>query len=351
MKNKILSLQILRAYAAILVAICHIWNDGWLPKWFVNLGEYGVDVFFVLSGFIMSLTVKLNFDDKIKNSTVFILKRLIRIFPTYLIIAIPLLLFNIKAEGFKDLYFYFGNLTLLPSFTDDPDYKYVLGPGWTLCYEMLFYYLLAFLILFFDVKRKLLISCGIAILTIVFYVQVFNFQGPKLGWVNFSYIMGDPLLLNFSLGIISYFIYERFKNDLRISPYLGLVGIIAISLLAAYLIKSYPDDRFYAFGLPAFILVLIFLFIPLNEHSYLTKKMVLIGDASYSIYLLHYYAAFFKPKVMLINNFLNMNLDLYLNLMDISLLLSSIIIGCIFYLKVEMTIVNKLNFRMKVITK
>lgn len=42
---KIESLQVIRAYAACLVAMCHIYNDGWLPGILVDFGGFGVDLF------------------------------------------------------------------------------------------------------------------------------------------------------------------------------------------------------------------------------------------------------------------------------------------------------------------
>ncbi len=103
-KEKLYSIQILRAYAAILVVISHVWNNGILPGTFNELGGFGVDIFFVISGFIMCLTVSLK-NTKHENAKNFIVRRIIRIFPIYIICTIPLLLLNIRTDGIKDAYF------------------------------------------------------------------------------------------------------------------------------------------------------------------------------------------------------------------------------------------------------
>lgn len=343
MKQKIESLQVVRCFAAIQVAICHIWNDGWLPSWFVDLGGFGVDVFFVLSGFIMSLTVKTSFSTKSENSSYFLKKRLVRIFPTYLICAIPLILFNIKAEGWKNLFFYIGNLLLLPSFTNEAGYHLVLGPGWSLVYEMMFYYLFAFVLLFVIKKEKLLLACGGILTAVVLFVLFSGLQGSQMGWVNFQYIIGDTLLINFVLGIVCYFIFDRYKDTVKIPFSFCLTGFVLFLFFAAYINQLHTVSRFVAYGIPSFLIVLSFSFSQLNNKNPVLSTLVFLGDASYSIYLFQYYGPFFKNKVMLLNNFLHLDKSLYLNLADIFLLLSVILLGCFLYKHLEKPIIKRLT--------
>ncbi|MHA7608276.1 acyltransferase family protein [Elizabethkingia meningoseptica] len=337
MNNKIESLQIIRCIAAVLVAICHIWNDGWLPGYFVEFGaKFGVDLFFVLSGFIMCLTVKLIPDNKGQSAVHFLKKRIIRIFPIYIIIAIPLLLFNIKAEGLKSLYFYIGNLLLLPSFNNNTNYFFVLGPGWTLAYEMLFYYTFSFFILLFSSRNKLLFANLIFISGTILFVNFFGLQGDQLGWVNFSYIIGDTLLLNFALGIVCYYFFMKFNKKIHIDYRVSLIVLFIISCFVIYLNNNGDYPRFVLFGIPAFIIICIFSVTvnPPGENKFF-NKVIFLGDASYSIYLIHYYFAFIKPKIFLLKNYIIMDFNIFLNLSDIALLVCAIISGGIFYSYVE----------------
>ncbi|SDL39816.1 acyltransferase family protein [Pedobacter antarcticus] len=340
-KNKVESLQIIRAFAAVLVTICHIWNDGWLPIEFTNLGGFGVDLFFVLSGFIMCLTVKLNIGSKYLNAKYFLNKRIIRIFPIYILCAFPLLLFNIKAEGIKSSFFYIGNLFLLPSFNNDVNYAFVLGTGWTLAYEMLFYYIFAFFILITGSKFRLLVLSSIFLCSLVLIVNVFGFKGGQLRWVNFSYIIGDTLLLNFVLGIICYFIYIELKDRIFLNYFHSLLLLAILSVLAAYLNTLDSLPRIISFGLPAFVIVSFFTLTRNNlNNSWLLKKIVFIGDASYSIYLTHFYFAFFKPKVLLVAKHIDLEFNVLINIIDVLLLVGAVACGCLFYIIIEKPIIK-----------
>lgn len=347
MNNKLNSLQIIRAYAACLVGMCHIWNDGILPETVNELGGFGVALFFVLSGFIMCLTVKIDPQNKIENAKLFLRKRVVRIFPIYLICAIPLILFVSVAEGTKSLFFYIGNILLLPSFFNDPAYRLALPPGWSLVYEMFFYYIFTLLLLFFTSKRKLLYSLIAFFVILISVVHLLNIHGPQLAWVNFSYLIGDTLMLNFAFGIIAYFIYSTFKDRISFTTFQTMVLLLILTLVALILIY-YKAPRIVSMGIPSFIIILIFLFAKQNNSpGRLMKTCVFIGDASYSIYLTHFYFAFFKLKVIAIVGQIIENRDLLINGVDITLLVMSILCGCAFYSLVERPIINHFSTKQK----
>ncbi|MCL1675689.1 acyltransferase family protein [Elizabethkingia meningoseptica] len=346
-KNKIDALQVIRGYAAILVALCHIWNDGWIPKILVVLGEFGVDIFFVLSGFIMCLTVKLNTGSNIGNALYFMKKRISRIYPVYIICAIPLLLFVTKAEGIKDVYFYIGNLLLLPTFTGDPNYRLVLGPGWSLTYEMFFYVIFSVVLLFSSARKNVLYTIFFILTGIVLLVNLLGMQGPQLGWVNFSYIIGDFRLLNFASGIICYYLYIYFKERINLHINVSIILLLLISLIAAVLIDI-QIPHFVSRGLPAMAIIIIF---SLTGNASLTKpvmqKLVFLGDASYSIYLIHFYFTFLKFKALKMagNHFFSG--EILLNTVDFTMFISSVIAGCMLYVFIEKPIVNFVSKKVK----
>lgn len=347
MKNKLNSLQVVRAFAACLVGMCHIWNDGILPGTVVELGGFGVDLFFVLSGFIMALTVKMDTGKNTSNAKYFLKKRIVRIFPIYLICAIPLILFVSKAEGVKNVFFYVGNILLLPSFTNDPTYRLALSPGWSLVYEMLFYYVFAFFLLFVNNKKKLLYSVIIFLVSLVVTVRLFGVHGPQLAWVNFSFIIGDTMLLDFVLGIVSYFIYQKFKNKVNFSITQSLFMLVVLCFITMVLIYlKYP--RFISNGIISFLIIVIFLFTNNSTmESNWVKRIVFIGDASYSIYLIHFYFAFFKLKIIAYAGRFIHDRDILVNTVDIVLLISAIVAGCFFYIIIEKPIINFFSKRIK----
>ncbi|MEI8622584.1 acyltransferase [Pseudoalteromonas sp. B129b] len=142
-----LSIQYLRALAALMVLLTHtsfkLENNGSdLLSWF-NIGGYGVDLFFIISGFIMCLTVQ----DKKINFTTFMKQRVIRIIPLYwLMTSVALIIFFINPSLVNSS----GGVTsIISSYLLIPDgTKYLVNNGWTLSYEFfstlffLFFYLI-----------------------------------------------------------------------------------------------------------------------------------------------------------------------------------------------------------------
>jgi hypothetical protein len=159
-KSKIEFVQALRGVAALAVVLWHAsrylgpYGTGIGAKLFLP-GQMGVDLFFIISGFIMTVTTQSN-DGSTKSSLEFFAKRFAKIWPFY---AIATILFLIVAR--TDLRFLFdfeqfqrllkgllflpsGSATeLAPSFAWPP-----LPIGWTLNYEIYFYLFFGTLMLF-----------------------------------------------------------------------------------------------------------------------------------------------------------------------------------------------------------
>lgn len=89
--NKLEGIQILRGYAAMLVVVTHLWSAEIISSSlkFSRIGGLGVDIFFVISGFIMcySLRERISPSDSIQ----FLKKRVFRVYPIYLLVPIPFL--------------------------------------------------------------------------------------------------------------------------------------------------------------------------------------------------------------------------------------------------------------------
>ncbi len=127
MATKLAPIQALRAYAAILVVINHLWTSGAVASYlgFDNIGGFGVSIFFVISGFIISYSIAESIQ-KFDNLQ-FLRRRIYRLFPMYLlafsIFAALYLHSAIKHGKVIDFPLLLGNAFLLPSFTSDPDYR------------------------------------------------------------------------------------------------------------------------------------------------------------------------------------------------------------------------------------
>ncbi len=133
MNQRLSSLELLRFVAALLVVLFH------LPS--IGIGEFGVDIFFVISGYVMMLSTA-------TGSHQFLLKRLIRIVPLYwaatlavflIALLIPSLLNNTSAN----LVHLIKSLLFVPFDKNGTGHQPLLTIGWTLNFEMYFYLLFA----------------------------------------------------------------------------------------------------------------------------------------------------------------------------------------------------------------
>ncbi|QSS41818.1 acyltransferase family protein [Klebsiella oxytoca] len=154
MNSRNYSIQALRAVAAIFVVVDHTLtqfnlynlNAGYAGKILSNLenlGLIGVYIFFIISGYIMSMTTN-NKPSGFNSAAIFIKKRLIRIYPTYWIwlsIMVVLWLLGIALRSHHYSLDKIISSYLLIPFTDtnSTNFNPILSQGWTLIYEMLFY--------------------------------------------------------------------------------------------------------------------------------------------------------------------------------------------------------------------
>jgi exopolysaccharide production protein ExoZ len=276
------SIQVLRAVAAISVVLFH--------ASVFNIGYGGVDIFFVISGFIMG-TIGIN-----ERPGVFVANRLIRIVPLYWAVTIAICVLSFIPGAFRT--FTFDAETLAKSLLFIPYYDQtgkiwpLVVPGWTLNYEVFFYAVFAVGLLWKRaVSLTVLVMGGLAI----------------LGWVLQSrnpliHTYTNALLLEFAAGLaIAHF--HRIKG-----LWLG-VGLLTAGILLfihACLTQQQDDldgfARLAVLGFPAILVILGAL--SLERAGYWPRLRLLeaVGDASYSLYLLHGFAVAFSHKFLHLPN-------------------------------------------------
>lgn len=272
----------MRAIAALLVVISHSATKGKQyssdPLSWFNIGGIGVDLFFVISGFIMCITV----DQKKIAILGFLKARVRRIIPLYWILTtLALVVFLIFPEKVNSSG---GNTNLLTSYTLFPtEDKILIQNGWTLSYEFLFYALFSFC-LAVKSSNKYLIPVGI-ITGLVFLGSLLNTKNYQ---VNF---LTDPLLLEFVFGILAFYVSRRVKFGSE-SGFYG-VTLISISILLIALVNFLHLDysRVVISGVPVLLFFLGMLIMePIFKHNrsnILFRCLKSIGDSSYSLYLFH----------------------------------------------------------------
>ncbi|MEL6686601.1 MAG: acyltransferase [Pseudomonadota bacterium] len=292
------SLQALRAVAAILVVLFHaasIWRekmgaDLFQGPW--DMGWAGVDLFFVLSGFIMVWVTR---DARFigpKAALHFFWKRLTRIFPIWWIFcalmgAYFLFAYGIPARPPEDgaqARFWFS-MALWPQ-----SVLPVLPVGWTLTFEMAFYALFAVLIVFPSRWRlPILIGWG------GFILWSWRTQSaPPILPGDWGGILRSPMCLEFIFGAIAAQMVLSMRPPLPIG-FLAIIG--GLTFMVTYGVHSnwtlaqaggladYP--RVWIFGLPAALLILGLATYEVEAPFKFPKIMTDLGDASYTLYLLH----------------------------------------------------------------
>jgi peptidoglycan/LPS O-acetylase OafA/YrhL len=317
--KRINNIQCLRAFAAIavicfhLVAAARIYNNPVVTEdFFLRLGSSGVDVFFVISGFIMVHTQV----NRRRTASDFFVNRLIRIVPVYwtLSLAIGVMLL-IVPEVFGSQSFsasrVFSSLTFTSiSFSSQPPLIFI---GWTIELEMTFYALFAISLMF----KKISTSVLCASVGILFLVFVCNFS---------------TILIEFIFGML----IGLFVRDKRVSPSWNWTALVLAG--AGFAISAVFDlasvERVIKWGIPAFLLV--FGVIGINQ---LRKTfLVEIGNASYSIYLVQ---VFVIPATYKIVG--RMNLAQFSEVWAVMCLMLTIGAGFVVHRVIELPITNRLQ--------
>lgn len=272
------SIQTLRGIAALFVVLEHVR--------FLNCGAFGVDIFFCISGFMIMFSTH-------KNTEGFLRKRIIRIVPLYYLMTIGtfflLLLFPTMFQQSKaDPVFLVKSLLFIPFDIGGGILQPLMRIGWTVNCEM-FFYLLFFIALRFSHKYRGVI-CSILIGIVVLLAQLL-----PIAWAPLTFY-GNPIMLEFILGMLSYYIlgglYNLYRKQQPPRILLPCSLIVFVSTFALLLITK-PDinilgfRRFILWGLPGMLLLisafLMGLFLTMPRFS------VLLGDISFSLYLVHYY--------------------------------------------------------------
>ncbi len=282
LQNKIDSIQVLRFFAAFSVMMVH------LPVF--EFGIWGVDIFFVISGFIMMYVTE-------NNEKFFLLKRIFRIVPLYWILtlgvfALAIFVPDVLNNTTANIVHLIKSLFFIPFDKNGTGHFPILFLGWTLNFEVIFYFLFSLSLVFF--KENRMIACSIFIIIFLVFNKIFS----EKNFVFETY--ANDIFIEFIFGMILFTIWKKYKN--KISTNLSNHFIcLAILLVSIFILNYYNFSRSVSYGLPSLILAVYFLFF-LN-HLKFPKILVSLGDASYCIYLLHPYVIQFFYKILEINEY------------------------------------------------
>ncbi len=351
--KELTSLQVLRAVAAIAIVMAHvnriteIYLNVNLHFSFAVFHDWGIDLFFVISGFIIFYTHFKDFGnaERLRN---FLKKRFLRIYPTYWLVTLILLpiffIFPGIGSGYeRDISVIIKSLMLFPQ-----SHSPILFVGWTLVHEIRFYLIFALLIY----KKRL----GIIIASLILLGTLFRY----IGNINTGNFLIDDYLL-------SYYNWEFFlgcvASYLLISTQARLVkALLASSMVLTFVVVllnqplkinetilqlSFDNSllirqRIFLLGIPFAMILYLLARLELKTKVVMPKFLMYLGAASYSMYLIHYLFISLLLRVVIKTNLFHSSFFSYAMFI---VALVSIAGGCLFYSLVEKPLLKYLKTR------
>lgn len=281
MKSRIKELDGLRGLAAFSVMLFHYTNNhntyaGEVP--FFEYGHYGVEMFFVISGFVISLTLYNKSD-----ITEFAKARFFRLFPIYwvcVIITFSIVEFIGLTDMKRSFIDFLLNFTMIQRFIG---VEYVDGSYWSLQYELFFYAIIA--ILHFKLRLNhmviLKVFASLSFLSLIINIlgahQMMQVEGGIFEILYFR-LYGVLILEFIHLFLIGITLYNFITDQISLKT---MIIFIALSLLTSL---SFSIQDFIALGV---ILVIFYTVLKMKWSFWRSNLMTWLGAISYVLYLIH----------------------------------------------------------------
>ncbi|MFC0398979.1 acyltransferase family protein [Paraburkholderia rhizosphaerae] len=272
--RKLNSIRILRAVAATTVIVHHVMiTNG------TAFGAFRVDIFFVLSGFVIALALSAS------TITVreFVASRVARVVPLYWLMTFVVFcgalvrpdLFNSTTANVVEL---LKSLFFIPYTKESGQVYPMLFVGWTLNYEILFYVVTAAALLLMRERRFVFIALTLG--TLYFVAMIAHSSDA------FGRFFAEDRVLEFPLGFVTWYVWKR---GVRVPAKLALPGALAMYALMTCAEWALPGSPpLVRNGLPSFTLLMCALSLEESiRDNRATRALMYIGDASYATYLSH----------------------------------------------------------------
>lgn len=357
-RSKFELIQIFRGFAAILVITYHCNNASLdyfhlLPfKGIFYPGMFGVDFFFVLSGFIITY-IHLNDLKKSHNWQLFLKKRFFRIYPIYWVFAVVTLgyfIFFLKGKpdqldhtlnpaSFDDWMYLIKSFALFPQKT-----VALVDVSWTLCFEVLFYTVFAICVKF-----------GWKLSKIVFFSWIGLILLKSNGIINTDNFYVDfllsPLIIEFLMGCVLAYVFRTSLIRLTLPLFISLSTALLIGAFTYLKVYHHQLGRD---GIDLLLIIssaalLIWGSATIDKSNKLPgkklKALLIIGDGSYSIYLTHTLVVkifFTIASEIIVRNHLVIN-TLFIDVLFAIIALIAILVGSLLHLYVEKALLLYMN--------
>ncbi|NKG34594.1 acyltransferase family protein [Acinetobacter junii] len=308
----------LRAYAVVFVVLFHFNVFGF------SAGYLGVDVFFVISGYLMTKIIVEKLEHNNFSFVDFYLSRIIRIYPALLFLVlvltalglfvfIPEDLQNFAKDARYSLTFLSNNLFYEQSgdYFATSSHDKALLHTWSLAVEWQFYIL--FPIILYTFKKLTKQTKYIGILLLILFACSFLLS-VKLTPENpiYAFFKLSTRAWELIAGGLVYFYFNQYSLSSIKQKIIEYTGFVLLALSLIFLTKDTPWPG-YAASLPVLGTVLIL--IANRQNSILTKPKFIqsLGSASYSIYLWHWPISFLLSYFLIQKNIINISFALLLS--------------------------------------
>lgn len=287
--KRLYNLDYLRGLAAFGIMIFHYlswtFGDFSADSFIGRLGIYGVSVFYVLSGLTLFYVYFNRIEFNKKELLFFFKKRVFRIFPLLWLVTLLSILLSREVPDFLDL---FLNLTGLFGFVQWD--KYFSAGVWSIGNELVFYVFFPFFLIFMKKSKLLMILTSVILLGLYIYFAFVKLTPDlTLGeqWKNYINPLNQVFL--FLGGFLIAFFGENIKLKNSI---IFLILISSISLFIFYPVSGdsinlVTETNRLVFTFICFLVCLCFYKLNIKLPNFMHKPLIFLGEASYSIYLVH----------------------------------------------------------------
>lgn len=256
-------IQYLRGFAALYVVLYHLNGDFAFPL--LAYGYLGVQLFFVISGFI--ITYVHSQDRGFASLKKFIVRRFTRIYPAYWAALLPVLLLFFTVPGIG-LPWHTEPLNVIRNFLllQNPDQS-ILGVAWSLVYEIMFYTIFGVWVIGLRWPiHGLLVGWALLLTLLSWWAPALTTRWLVLDSYNSYFLAGCTLAL----------IYPYTQRRLSLAYF--------VAALLLFLAVPFFYNTFWAiFGASLLLCTVATLYQPVQPYHY----WLILGDASYALYLTH----------------------------------------------------------------
>lgn len=341
MRHEYRTIQALRFIAAFAVVVLHS-SFYAVERLGSNLGVYaiganGVRLFFVISGFVMIVS-SIGLLDRERGWSTFALKRIVRIVPMYWLITsiklaalllVPAVVLHAKLDwGYVAKSYFF-----IPAMNADGQLYPLLGVGWTLVFEMFFYFL--FMVALFLRRSPLFV------LTPVMLALAAAFFFRQQDWPIAAQFWCDPIVLDFLAGM---YIAACSQSGKKVVSWVAAIFLLAGLI---YLFVPFPRFHYQSFSgsitttIAASMVVLGCVTLEARMAAWIPRIMLFLGATSYATYLIHPIISPVIPHAFAKLGFYEPHLSILLSVA------AALVAGAAFHLYFEKPVTDFLNHRFK----